>query len=352
MNPFQRTFTRPLAFTFFFAFGVSPLPAEEQATLEGHTAWVASVAISPCGQKVASGDGDGEIRLWDPNSCELKATLSGHSAVVECLAFSADGKLLASGSRDNTVRIWSTDAAEEKLVFTGHAGDVNCVRFSPDGGTVASGSDDDAAVLWDPATGSVTSTLKSTSDVRSLAFCSDGTTLAIVNANGSVTLWDFKNGVERTQLTKLGRNSGCSVLSDDGSLLATSTDEMCVELWDVATRQRRFTLEGHKGPIRSMRFSPDNGLLATGTGGVFRLEMRFGLFSFRMKSAHVEMKKEYAIRVWDTKSGVELTTLEGHTNSIRGLAFCADGNVLASASADKSVKLWDVAKRLETGVDK
>jgi WD40 repeat protein len=337
--------------TLFFTCGVPTLPAQVQATLEGHTAWVASVAISPCGKMVASGDGDGEIRLWDLRSCELKATLSGHSSVVECLAFSPNGSLLASGGRDNTVRIWSTDAAEKKLTFTAHAGDVNCIRFSPDGKMVASGSDDDTIALWDPANGSVTSKLRRSSDVRSLAFCSDGKKLAIASDDGTLTLWDFKNDFERAQLTGLARNPSCASLSEDGSLLAIATDEMSVELWDVATRQRRFTFEGHKGPVLSMQFAPDNSLLATGAGTIFRLEGAFDLFPFRAKSANVEMKKEYAIRIWATNGGSELATMKGHKSSVRGLAFLADGNMLASASTDKSVKLWDLAKRLRTRVD-
>ncbi|MDZ8139893.1 MAG: hypothetical protein RM049_32165, partial [Nostoc sp. DedQUE04] len=46
------------------------------------------------------------------------------------------------------------------------------------------------------------------------------------------------------------------------------------------------------------------------------------------------------VKLWDTSTGKEIKTLTGHTNSVWGISFSPDGKMLASASADNTVKLW------------
>lgn len=77
----------------------------EQLNLGTHSAIVRTVAFSPDGKLIASGDDSGIIKVWDVETME-NVILPKHGEAVTSLAFSPDGKTLASGSKDKTVRLW------------------------------------------------------------------------------------------------------------------------------------------------------------------------------------------------------------------------------------------------------
>jgi len=127
------------------------------APLARNTSPATSVAFSPDGTTLATGNANGTIWLAAANcgcggSPPTGAPLARNTSPATSVAFSPDSTTLATGNDDGTVRLW--DLATRRPIgapLTGHTGPVTSVAFSPDGKTLAAGSADHTVRLWDVA---------------------------------------------------------------------------------------------------------------------------------------------------------------------------------------------------------
>jgi WD40 repeat protein len=203
---------------------------------------VTSVAFSPRGQILATGNADGTVRLWDVAAHRQITALTRPAGPVTSVAFSPRGQTLATGNADGTVRLWDVAAHRQITALTGPAGTVNSVAFSPDDATLASGSAD-GIWLWAPATNpcvcgppaaSHLVLTGPTGTVNSVAFSPDGTTLAAGSTDGTARLWDVATHRLITTLTRPVGAVNSVAFSPDGTTLATGNADHTVRLWHVA----------------------------------------------------------------------------------------------------------------------
>ncbi|MEO1396192.1 MAG: WD40 repeat domain-containing protein [Cyanobacteria bacterium J06634_5] len=151
-----------------------------------------SVAFSPQGDRIVSGNGDTTLQLWDLEGNAIGPPFEGHSGSVKAVAFSPQGDCIVSGSADRTLRLWDLERNAIGLPFEGHSGSVEAVAFSPQGDCIVSGSADRTLRLWNLEGHAVGSPFKGHSGfVQSVAFSPQGDCI-VSGSNDGMLLWDLE----------------------------------------------------------------------------------------------------------------------------------------------------------------
>jgi RNA polymerase sigma factor (sigma-70 family) len=281
---------------------------------------VLSVAFSPDGQVLASGDGGRHVRLWQVATGNELTSIAAHENEVSSVAFSPDGRVLASAGYDQTVRLWNAATNEPLRSIMAHEDKVSALAFSPDNRYLASAGWDRQVHLWEVATGGKLRSLAGHRDrVWSIAFSPDGQTVASGSGDKTIILWDVATGRQLSRLTESRSAVYAVAFSPDGRMLASSENNEVV-LREVVTGQGVRRIKGPQTATVSFTFSPDGRTLAWTDG-------------------------DYRVHLWEVATGMDRLCLEGHRQAIASLAFAADGKRLATGSADGQIRLWDLAKQ-------
>jgi WD40 repeat protein len=305
----------------------------DRESFANSTNMVKRVAFSPRGTVIASGHGDGKVRLWDTRTHRLRLTLQTNGGIVNALAFNPDGMLLAAGTGGGKLQVWRLSDGKTHTVLNGFTGVVSpyvgpgdadsscCLVFSGDGNVVAFGQFNGQVPIWDTNTGKRTRLLSGHTDViSSVALAADGKTMVSTGWDGTVRRWNAKTGTlletltlkedetdfelaswatispdgkymtfikgyndkslevyQTAPLKKLVGGSLPNVIaySDDSSLLLSGYPTG-IDIWNLRENKRVAVIRhGLSGEIWSMQLSPDSKRLAiaTGAGDVALIDM-------------------------------------------------------------------------------
>ncbi len=260
-----------------------------RATVKAHEGWVFSIAWFSDGKRFATGGKDRLIGIRDSaDPARLLKTLSGHEADVHAVAITANGATLVSSSDDKTVRVWNANSAQTLHVLRGHERQISTVTLSPDGRFIASGSRDQTIRVWNLKAGNEAGVLRGhLGAVMSVQFSPNGRLLASASYDRSVRLWDMKTMTPLTVLTGHTARAFSVAFSPNGKQLASAGDRTA-RLWDVATgaNVRTFKLDGkmitergeYAGTASAVAYSPDGKKLAVGStlGTVHLVSLKTG----------------------------------------------------------------------------
>jgi WD40 repeat protein/actin-like ATPase involved in cell morphogenesis len=227
------------------------------------------VAFDPDGARIATGGGEGVVRVWDTATATRLLEIR-HRWAVRTVVFSPGGARLATASGSPAARIWDARTGHRLMSLTHALGRVTSVAFSADGSLVATGSSDSTVRVWDAATGRRLRTLRHGRAVLAVAFSRRGTQLATGSRDRRARLWDAATG---ELLLTLPHERGVRALTfaENGTRLATASGDRTARVWDTATGHLLLTLD-HPDRVWTVAFSPDDKHLATGGDrGVIRI---------------------------------------------------------------------------------
>lgn len=211
---------------------------------------------------------------------------------------------------------WYLDSKLDKAVatFTDNGGEVYSVDFSPDGRRVASCGQDGTIRVRDVATGTEAFRLVGhQGEVNWVRHSPEGTELASASDDGTIRLWNASTGEEKAAFR--GHDRAIAVVySPDGRWLVSGGHEGRVLLWDRASRALVRELGRHPGRVSTLDYSSDNASVASGGNDALAI-------------------------VWDvTDLRPPLVIPVG--SQVEGVAFSADGRLLATAALNASVRVW------------
>ena len=286
-----------------------------------------SVAISPDGKTLASGNMQGNIVLWNFPEMNEHQLLNGHSHWARKLIFSRDSQRLVSAAHDQTVKVWNLQTNEPIATLEKHIGLISVV-LSPDEKTIISAGHDGQIKFWDIATWKCVQTLQSWDTSRrnpeqqmitGLGISPNGTTLISGSSMGYLKMHNLLTG-QSTPLKSEHLGVVWSVIFEPHTNCFFTSIGTIIKQWDCHTGDCLRTLQGHSSQVVELSCSPDGQYLASGS-------------------------YDHTVRLWEVESGQCIHVLEGHDSDIWGLTFTTAGRQLVSVSLDNSIRLWEV----ETG---
>ena len=343
-----------------------------------HHAGLQRLAFTPDGAMLASGDGSGAVIVWDVAAGRVRERLSGHTDEIWGMDVSADGRTLYTASKDARVIAWDI-AGERRLARPFDPGPPFLLEenptprglaISPDGRRLAVTQKDGTVHLLDTRTFAPRGRFRALDGyAAAVEFSPDGRLIAVTGERGRVTLWDARTLRPAGELQGLPEaHAQALAFSPDSRLLAGATVDAPtrteVRVWDL--RSRVPTRARFRAFPSDLAFSPDSRLVAA-PGGIGRTQVRdarSGRLVAALRTADEGRSVAFSpdgtllatglyngsIQLWSTKDWRPAgPVLDGHSDRVTALAFAPAGRTLVTGASDGTLQLWDLASRKPVG---
>jgi WD40 repeat protein len=309
-------------------------------TYDIHAHWIGSLVWSPDSTRIASGGGDGTVRIWNASTGKNLLTYRGHArwfAEVWMVAWSPKGRYIVSGGRMTTIQVWNPATGQKVAAYEGHSRMLPVVTnlaWSPDEERIASTCIsfglDQTVHIWSARTGRTIAKIDMhmgpTDSAGGVSWSPDGRYLACGKTR-EVRIYDSatrESVLIYKEHTEKHRESG-DILphSDWVGTVAWSPDGTCIasagwqtiHVWDARTGATLATYIDHKESIRDITWSPDSQYIASASN-------------------------DGTVHIWEARTGTRLFTYDRHRDKVASVAWSPDGTRIASASSNGVAHVW------------
>lgn len=341
----------------------NPETGEELASLQAHDSVAGLFRFTRDGRQMISCDLYGHARVWDLETLTELRTFQASFGPLAGMDVSADGTRLACATWDQSVAVWDITTGTQAVTLSAHEMIPTDVRFSPDGRTIISSSIDHCVRLWQTEginleTDNSRTVLETPEMPTELVFSPDASRLGIVAGVRSAIV-DIKSGDVVVDLPASPRDRIVKLaLRPDGTFV-TSTFHEDVTIWNVDGRPIRNFNAGTGGAL-AQALSPDGKLLAISSqAGVLRVidvdlgQSRFDVPNTGMTYTCLQFSRDGSVlaagglitgvHLFDTKTGHLIRRIACPSLAVTGIGFGPTPNDLAIGTWDGSAFVLDPA---------
>lgn len=297
--------------------------------LSGHSKKITSIIANKEATQLVSSSHDGTIRIWnkDREFAQFRV-LQRHASPVNGLAMAPNAEEFVSCGDDGTVRRWKLETGEQIQLISAHRRPIQSVAYSPEGERILSSSADRTAAIWNLEGKKIRECIGHFEALTKCKFSKDGKSVLTGSTDRTIRLWDASEKSATISVKPHHEEVWSGSISLDGKRLATGSEDGTVAIMDIDTGKPVCEKLEHNGPVLSVKYSPDGKWLVAAGAFVLDKEAESDDFNF-------------ALNIYDAKTGKFVKSLGVHDHNVWDVSFSKDGRFCATASADKSVRIWD-----------